>query len=79
MTISGTNQVFSGNGAPATDTGEMRFRTTAAGAMVTLSRYGADYLVEFECNGAAGALGDACVSEEEALEVAQNLVIAATR
>ena len=79
VTISGTNQVFAGGTEGAVDPAALVFRTTAAGAMVSLSRYGADYLVEFECNGAAGALGDSCVAEAEALEIAENLIIAATR
>ena len=79
VTISGTNQVFAGGTDGAVDPEALIFRATAAGAMVSLSRYGADYLVEFECNGAAGALGDSCVAEAEALEIAENLIIAATR
>lgn len=79
VTVSGTNEVYGTGGAADGDSDTPVFRSTATGAMVSMSRYGADYLVEFECNGAAGALGDSCISDAEALEVARNLVIAATR
>ncbi len=77
ITISGSNRVYgTGNG---TDVDAMSFARTAAGAQVALSRYGADYLVEFECKGFAGAQGDGCISEEDAMELARDLVIVGTR
>lgn len=77
ITISGTNRVYGAGGQGSVD--EMAFARTAAGAQVSLSRYGADYLVEFECKGFAGARGDGCISEDDAMEMARNLVIAGTR
>ncbi len=49
------------------------FRATKAGAQVALSRYGADYVIEFECN----ILGEnqTCIGEEEAVEIAEGLVV----
>lgn len=76
--VNGTNEVI-GQSARADDgVDKIRFQATASGAQVALSRYGADYLVEFECNDAEGEEAD-CVSEDEALDVARKLVIAGTR
>ena len=36
-------------------------------------------MVEFECKGLPGEDGGSCIDEDEALEVAQNLVIAGSR
>ena len=49
------------------------FRATKAGAQVALSRYGADYVIEFECN----IIGEdqTCIGEEEAVEIAEGLVV----
>lgn len=77
ITVSGTNEVFGEGDGPAEDSS--RFQPTLSGAIVSLTRYGAGYMVEFECNGAAGAVGDSCITEEEALDVAENLVIAGSR
>ncbi len=77
ITVSGTDRVH-GDGEVARND-DMNFAQMAAGAQVSLSRYGADYLVEFECKGVEGALGDSCISEEDAMEIARNLVIAGTR
>ncbi|MCI4644059.1 MAG: hypothetical protein MRY64_04685 [Hyphomonadaceae bacterium] len=75
ITVSGTNEVFGG----VSSAGETaRFQATATGAIVSLTRYGAGYMVEFECKG-TGEDGGACISEDEALEVASALVIAGSR
>lgn len=80
ITVSGTNEVYDAGGSGSEDgVSAPVFRTTATGAIVSLSRYGADYMIEFECNGAAGAFGDTCIEEGEALDVAGRLVIAGTR
>jgi len=49
------------------------FRATKAGAQVALSLYGADYVIEFECN----IIGEdqTCIGEAEAVEVAEGLVV----
>ena len=46
-----------------------------AGAQVSFSRYGADYLIEFECRILDGE--ENCISQEEALDVAKGLFVAA--
>ena len=78
ITVSGTNEAFS-IGGEAEDTSVARYQSTATGAIVSLSRYGAGYMVEFECKGLPGEDGGSCIDEDEALEVAQNLVIAGSR
>lgn len=80
VTVSGTNEVFAtGAGAAERDAATIRYQATASGAIVSLSRYGADYMVEFECNGFEGAAGEACIDEDEALEMARQLIIAGSR
>lgn len=80
VTVSGTNEVFAtGSGAGARDPDTIRYQATASGAIVSLTRYGADYMVEFECNGLEGTAGEACIDEDEALDVARQLIIAGSR
>ncbi|MEO0465712.1 MAG: hypothetical protein AAF216_04150 [Pseudomonadota bacterium] len=79
ITVSGTNEVFDTPGDTAKQNEDANYRSTATGAMVTIGRYGADYMIEFECNGAAGALGDGCIDEANALEIARSLVIVGSR
>ncbi|MEM7768375.1 MAG: hypothetical protein AAF253_12955 [Pseudomonadota bacterium] len=80
ITISGTNEWYSGGtegrDAPAT---EAVFTRTMSGAQVSLNRYGAAYLIEFDCNRATGAAANACIGEAEAMSVANQLVIAGSR
>lgn len=54
------------------------FSTDIAGAQVWLSKYGASYTIEFECNDVAMET-DTCISEEEALKIAEELVIVESR
>jgi len=75
--VNGTNEVIGTRGdGPRDET--MKYTATAAGAQVSLSRYGADYLVEFECYTINPATGT-CIEEDEAIEVAESLVIRGTR
>ena len=74
--VNGTNQVYD---TPAMDASEadlstMTFTATEAGAQVAFSRFGADYLVEFECKVLDSE--DNCITEEEALKVADGLFVA---
>ena len=77
--VNGTNEVLEvpGDSAPAEDT-VLTYTPTMTGAQVSFSRYGADYLVEFECKSMKGGGAD-CISEDEALDVTRKLVIAGTR
>lgn len=79
IVVNGTNEIIGARdaGGTAADT-EPAFESTASGAQVVFSRYGADYLIEFECKNATGA-SPTCISEDEALEIARKLVIAGTR
>lgn len=55
----------------------MRFTTGDASAQLTFSRYGADYIIEFECRQVDGPEG--CISESEARAFADSLFVAQTR
>lgn len=76
--VNGTNEVMGDGARSAPEDRAERFLATASGAQVAFSRYGADYLVEFECNEIDGETGT-CLTEDEAVEVARKLVIAGTR
>ncbi len=77
--VNGTNVVITAPGATAAPrTDSMKFEPTTTGAMVAFSRYGADYLVEFECKELVEGMPQ-CISETEALAFAQDLAISGTR
>ncbi|MEQ8320771.1 MAG: hypothetical protein RH946_10940 [Rhodospirillales bacterium] len=79
IVVNGTNEVIGARDAGETtvDT-DLKFVSTASGAQVIFSRYGADYLIEFECKNATGA-SPTCITEDDALAIARKLVIAGTR
>lgn len=79
IVVNGTNEIVGAreSSAASTDT-EPTFEATASGAQVAFSRYGADYLIEFECKNSSGE-APTCIGEDEALEIARKLVIAGTR
>ncbi|MFC7292255.1 hypothetical protein [Hirschia litorea] len=74
--VNGTNEVFdtSAMDADEIERSEMKFDVMEAGAQVAFSRFGADYLVEFECNILDGDTG--CITEEEAIAVVNGLFVA---
>lgn len=77
--VNGTNVVINAPGETAQPRSDAyNFQTTSTGASVSFSRYGADYLVEYECkefvNGVPG-----CITEEEAVSFARDLAISGTR
>lgn len=77
--VNGTNVVISEPGAaPAPRTDVFVFQLTTTGAQVAFSRYGADYLVEFECKELVSGL-PACITEDEAVAFARDLAISGTR
>ncbi len=79
VVVNGTNQVIGpADGTPAARGDTYTFLETVSGAQVAFSRYGADYLVEFECKEMPGGKPD-CISEEEALAFARNLGLTGTR
>ena len=80
MIINGTDRLVArpdGQGT-AIDT-ELVFEETMTGSQVSFSRYGASYLVEFMCNDPATAIKGSCVTEAEAVEEVEKLLIAGTR
>jgi hypothetical protein len=79
IVVNGTNEIIgAGDAAHAGADTEPAFVSTASGAQVVFSRYGADYLIEFECKNATGA-APTCITQDEALAIAHKLVIAGTR
>ncbi|WP_300391123.1 hypothetical protein [Henriciella sp.] len=80
LIVNGTNEVTDVPGGSAGEGGseDMRYVETSTGAMVSFSRYGADYMVEFECLG-SGAEGGSCITEDEAMSVAEEIVISGTQ
>ncbi|MFN7055165.1 hypothetical protein [Hyphomonas sp.] len=77
--VNGTNRVMLAPGEtrqPRSDT--FLFQPTLTGAQVSFSRYGADYLVEFECKELTNGQ-PTCITADEAVAFAQDLVIAGTR
>jgi len=80
LIVNGTNEVTNVPGGSPGDgeSEDMRFVETSTGAIVSFSRYGADYMVEFECLG-SGEEGGSCITEDEALAVAEEIVISGTQ
>ena len=79
IVVNGTNEVIGVDTTNAQDdTPVLTYTPTMSGAQVSFSRYGADYLVEFECKSIKGGEAD-CITEQEALDVTNKLVIAGTR
>ncbi|MEZ5946427.1 MAG: hypothetical protein R3C13_04510 [Hyphomonas sp.] len=76
IVVNGTNEVI-GERTDSSDS-EMHFIPTMTGAQVAFTKYGADYLVEFECTASEGDNPD-CISEEEALTVADSLIAVRSR
>jgi len=79
VTVSGTNEVFDATPGLGTGVEDLSYVSTVDGAMVSFTRYGAGYMVEFVCKGLEGEFGAGCIEEDEAVEVAQSLVIAGSR
>jgi hypothetical protein len=77
--VNGTNVVINAPGEtvqPRTDA--YNFQITSTGASVSFSRYGADYLVEYECKAFVNGVPE-CITEEEAVSFARDLAISGTR
>lgn len=79
IVVNGTNVVFLAPGETRQPRAETyTFAPTTTGASVTFSRYGADYLVEFECKTFAAGVPN-CITEEEAVSFARDLALSGTR
>ena len=78
LIVNGTNEVTDAPGMEPVDPESMTYSETTTGAIVSFSRYGADYMVEFECMGSGEEGGD-CIDRDEALTVANEIVISGTQ
>lgn len=77
--VNGTNETVEADAMVKTNTDRSpTFTTTVAGAQVWLTRYGADYTVEFECNTLQDE-AESCIEEADAMEIANNLVVSGSR
>jgi hypothetical protein len=75
--VNGSMRAYAAGGQAAQgDREAMRFTQGDASAQLSFSRYGADYLIEFECREVDG---DSCITEAEAKEFAESLFVAQTR
>jgi hypothetical protein len=77
--VNGSMKAYAAAGqAPATvDKSEMKFQTSDGSAQLAFSRYGADYLIEFECREIDSPEG--CITEAQAKEFAEGLFVAQSR
>lgn len=76
--VNGSSKAYqAGAAAPAADKTEMKFTTGEAGAQLAFSRYGADYVIEFECREVDSPEG--CITEVQAREFAEGLFVAQSR
>ena len=76
--VNGSKRAYVAAGQAALGSKEtMKFTIGEASAQLAFSRYGADYLIEFECREVDGA--DSCITEDEAKEFAQSLFVAQTQ
>ncbi len=73
MVVNGTREFWKeGDGpAPAKRAEEYSFEQTEGGASLGFNRFGADYLIEFECREAVEDEG--CITREEAIAIAEGL------
>lgn len=77
--VNGTNKVIAAPGeAKAVRDEGFHFQPSTTGAQVAFSRYGADYLIEFECKELTNGL-PTCITQDEAVAFAEELVISGTR
>ena len=77
IVVNGTLEAFQTEGRDPADRPDMVFTETDSGASMALSRFGADYLVEFECRVIEPDGG--CISEEEAIEIIDKLIVVGTQ
>lgn len=78
MIINGTDRLLAAEGASTSGAEDLRYEETLTGAQVAFRRYGASYLVQFACKGAAAVTGG-CIAQDDALAAVEDLLIAGTR
>ena len=77
--VNGTNKIIAAPGEQPSERNQaFTFQPTMTGAQLSFSRYGADYLIEFECKELTNGL-PTCITQEEAEAFATDLVISGTR
>lgn len=80
MIINGSDRIAPASaGDPTLDPAAFRFEETITGAQVSFKRYGASYLVEFNCNGRPPGPDSNCIDEDEAVAAVQDLLVAETQ
>lgn len=79
LIITGTDKLVTAPAGSETVDSELRFEETMTGAQVSFSRYGASYLAEFMCKDPATAAIGSCITEPDALNIVEELLIAGTR
>jgi hypothetical protein len=75
--VNGSAQSYAAHQKAVGNKETMKFTTGEASAQLAFSRYGADYLIEFECRQVDGAAS--CITEQEAKDFAEGLFVAQTR
>ena len=75
--VNGSKQAYKTGQAASANKGAIKFTPAEAGAQLAFSRYGADYLIQFECHEADGA--KSCISEDEARAFADGLFVQQTQ
>jgi hypothetical protein len=75
--VNGSKRAYVTGAAAAAAGDAMAFTPMEAGAQLAFSRYGADYLIEFECRQIDGSAS--CITEEEARAFAETLFVAQTQ
>lgn len=75
--VNGSMKAYTGTGPAKGDKEALKFTMGEAVASLAFSRYGADYLIDFECREIDGPQG--CITEAEAKEFAESLFVAQTR
>lgn len=75
--VNGSQKSYSADAPPAGDKEAMKFTQAEAGAQLAFSRFGADYLIEFECRQLDGSA--TCISEDEAKAFAESLFVQQTQ
>lgn len=80
MIINGSDRIAPASaGDPTLDPEAFRFEETITGAQVSFKRYGASYLVEFNCKGRPPGPDSNCIDESEAVAAVQDLLVAETQ
>jgi hypothetical protein len=75
--VNGSQRAVASGQTAQGDKEAMKFTTGEASAQLAFSRYGADYVIEFECREVDGA--ESCITEPEAKEFAESLFVAQVR